>query len=66
MSVFVKRADAVNAACCPKEDACSGGMPKQCPLDCAQKLVPFYDECKKLIAGNAIHRSCRESARTAH
>ena len=50
MASFTKRADAVNAACCARENACRNGMPKQCHLDCAQKLIPFYDECKKLIA----------------
>jgi hypothetical protein len=45
------RSDAVNAECCDEStEDCSSGQPVGCNVGCARVLLPYYDDCRPLLA----------------
>ena len=52
---LARRFDAINTACCnePGED-CSGGAPATCSGDCAEVLLPFYEDCAGIMDASTL------------
>eukprot|EP01052_Picozoa_sp_SAG31_P028133 SAG31_NODE_2689_length_5243_cov_3.364697_2_plen_736_part_00 len=48
LSSIERRLAAVNEACCSNGNYYRG-QPRECSLDCAVELVPFYNECRATI-----------------
>eukprot|EP01045_Picozoa_sp_COSAG04_P012454 COSAG04_NODE_839_length_9957_cov_18.873504_6_plen_418_part_00 len=41
------RSQAITTACCTEEgEDCSGGLPSNCNADCANELLPFWEDCE--------------------
>ena len=71
MSSFSARLKAVDAACCGSDGQCPGGVPTSCAFICAEKYVPLYDRCHKLLvkmmgkgmpAFTKLHHTCLTQA----
>ena len=46
-SDIATRTQAINTACCNEEgEDCSGGLPRNCNADCADTLMPFWEQCQ--------------------
>ena len=46
-SDIATRTQAITAACCDEAgEDCSGGLPRNCNADCADTLMPFWEECQ--------------------
>lgn len=43
--------DSILPVCCGSTEAddCSAGMPARCSPECAQLLVPYWDQCSTMI-----------------
>ena len=61
------RSDAVNGACCdePTED-CSSGQPAGCNAGCARVLLPYYNDCRGLLAKMRIVGELTAVAKRCH
>ena len=46
-SDIATRSQAITTACCAEAgEDCSGGLPTTCNADCADTLMPFWEECQ--------------------
>ena len=46
-SDIATRSQAITTACCTEEgEDCSGGLPQSCNADCANTLLPFWEDCE--------------------
>ena len=46
-SDIATRSQAITAACCTEAgEDCSGGLPRNCNADCANTLLPFWEDCE--------------------
>jgi hypothetical protein len=61
------RSDAVTGECCdePAED-CSSGQPAGCNAGCARVLLPYYDDCRPLLAKMRIAGVLAAVAKLCH
>ena len=68
-SDIATRTQAITAACCDEAgEDCSGGLPRNCNADCADTLMPFWEECQADLGAERAERTtaarAREGART--
>ena len=46
-SDIAARSQAITAACCTEAgEDCNGGLPRNCNADCADTLLPFWEDCE--------------------
>ena len=64
-SDIAARSQAITAACCGEAgEDCRGGLPQTCDADCANELVPFWQDCEvQLGAQGAVLEQAVELCR---
>jgi hypothetical protein len=61
------RSDAVHSECCDESaEDCSSGQPTSCNTGCAKVLLPYYNDCRPLLAKMKIAGELKAVAKLCH